>query len=111
MSTTKTANMVFMALGLALSGMWTVDPAMAFRPKLPPAGDCRAMAASGIKNIWYGEFSGRYEDTLFRDGYYYPISAQGCFVSEYECRRWTNQLLSITESSGLMRCRPYRNRR
>lgn len=82
------------------------DRASALRPKIPPSGDCRAMAASGLSNIWYGQFSGRYESMV--DDRVYPLAARGCFRSERECRRWTNQMLSLTENSALMSCRPYR---
>ena len=86
-------------------------PAQAQRPELPPAGDCAAMvAASGGKGIWYGQFSGRYEDE-FGDNRFYPLAARGCFKSEYACRRWTNQLLSIGSESALMSCRPYNQAR
>jgi hypothetical protein len=65
------------------------------------------VAATGGKGIWFGQFSGRYEDP-FGDDRYYPVAARGCFRSEYECRRWLNQLLSIASgSSALMSCRPY----
>ena len=92
-----------------LCGMLNAGVASA-RPQLPPAGDCRAMAASGAKNIWYGQFSGRYEDPVF-DERVYPLSARGCFPSEYLCRRWLNQLLTVSGGySALMSCRPYRQR-
>ena len=94
-----------LALSLCLPGLSTVDIAHALRPKLPPAGDCKAMAAAGKSDIWYGEFSGQYESMA--NDRIYPVAARGCFTSERECRRWTNQLLSITASSGFMRCRPY----
>ena len=87
-----------------LSGMLLTDTAQA-RPKLPPAGDCQSMvAATGGKDIWFGQFSGRYE-TLFDR--YWPLAARGCFTSEYACRRWTNEILSIGKGPGLMSCRPY----
>ncbi|HSM42359.1 MAG TPA: hypothetical protein VK862_16535 [Afifellaceae bacterium] len=93
-----------------LCGMLNAGVASAQRPHLPPAGDCRAMAASGAKNIWYGQFTGRYEDPVF-DERVYPLSARGCFPSEYLCRRWLNQLLTISGGySALMSCRPYRQR-
>jgi len=95
-----------------LYGVWLAGPADAFRPKLPPAGDCRSMAAAtGGKGIWYGQFSGRYDDP-YGDDRYYPLAARGCFRSEFACRRWTNQLLSISGgSSALMSCRPYNQAR
>ena len=95
----------------SLHGSWLAGSAEAFRPKLPPAGDCRAMVAAGGKNIWFGSFSGRYQDP-FVDDRYYPLAARGCFRSEYACRRWTNQILSIASgSSALMSCRPYKRPR
>jgi len=101
-------SLPLLALAAAISALLAALPARAQRPELPPAGDCYAMtAANAGTGIWYGEFSGRYEDQ-FRDGFYYPVAARGCFASEYACRRWTNQLLSITGQSALMSCRPYR---
>jgi len=100
-----------LALAAGLGVALQAGPSEAFRPKLPPAGDCRAMAAqTGGKGLWYGQFSGRYEDE-FRDGFYYPVGARGCFTSEYACRRWTNQVLSLVTGSALMSCKPYRPRR
>ena len=95
-----------------LYGFGLAGPADAFRPRLPPAGDCEAMiAATGGKGVWVGEFSGRYEDP-FGDDRYYPLAARGCFRTEAACRRWTNEILSIAGgSSALMSCRPYNRRR
>ncbi len=108
MHRTAIPTVAVLALAAGLSTLMTALPAQAQRPKLPPAGDCHAMAAAnGGGGVWFGEFSGRYEDP-FRDGFYYPVAARGCFATEYACRRWTNQLLSITGSSALTRCRPYR---
>ena len=93
-----------LAMAAGLSGMLLPDTAQA-RPKLPQAGDCQAMvAAIAGKGIWFGQFSGRYEGAFDR---IYPLAARGCFSSEYACRRWTNQILSIAEGPGLMSCRPY----
>ncbi len=76
----------------------------AFALRLPPAGDCRAMAAqTGGDGLWRGSFSGTYED--FFD-YRRPVFAQGCFATEYECRRWINETQSLVVNPGLMRCRP-----
>ena len=94
----------------SLSPLWVADTANAQRPRVPQAGDCDAMVASGVRNIWYGEFSGRAEDS-FNTDLVYPIAGRGCFRSERECRRWTNQLLSIGSGSALMRCRPYNRTR
>jgi hypothetical protein len=72
----------------------------------PPGGDCGAIAdARGAAGTWYGEFAGRHYDS-FRE-MYFPISARGCFVSEYECRRWTHEAMSFAGQGGVlyMRCR------
>ncbi len=95
-----------LALAVLLPVLGAGDRASALRPKLPPAGNCKAMAAAGQKNIWYGEYSGRYE-SLANDRVY-PLAARGCFRSERACRRWINEVASLSQSSGLMRCTPYR---
>ena len=96
--------------GALLCASLTSSPASASWPQLPPAGDCRAMAAAGVENIWRGQYSGKYQDPVF-DERVYPLSASGCFRSEYECRRWLNELLTISGGfSALMSCRPYRPR-
>ncbi len=99
-------SLAALAVAAGLSGTLLTDTAQAQRPKLPPAGDCQSMvAATGGKGIWFGQFSGRYEGAFDR---IYPLAARGCFTSEYACRRWTNQILSIAdEGPGLMSCRPY----
>ena len=71
-----------------------------------PGGDCGAItAARGASGTWYGEFAGRHYDS-FRE-MYFPISARGCFVSEYECRRWQNEAMSFAGQGGMLyaRCR------
>jgi hypothetical protein len=70
--------------------------------RLPPAEDCRALAARGGA-FWMGSFSGTYED--FFD-YRRPIAVRGCFSSEYACRRWINEIQTIVVNPGLMSCRP-----
>ena len=67
----------------------------------PPGGDCAAIAAarSVPSATWYGEFAGRHYDS-FRE-MYFPISARGCFVSEYECRRWQNEAMSFAGQGGI----------
>ncbi|HEX9903718.1 MAG TPA: hypothetical protein VGA77_02020 [Propylenella sp.] len=71
---------------------------------LPPAGDCGAMAAQGIRPLWLGEFSGTYEDFSERRR---MIAARGCFPTEYACRRWINEVQSAVIFPGLMTCRPF----
>jgi hypothetical protein len=69
-----------------------------------PGGDCRAVAAQrGAGATWYGEFAGRHYDS-FRE-MYFPISARGCFVSEYECRRWQNESMSFAGQGGMLYAR------
>ena len=36
---------------------------------------------------------------------YFPISARGCFVSEYECRRWQNEAMSFAGQGGMLYAR------
>jgi hypothetical protein len=72
----------------------------------PPGGDCAAIAAQrGPSATWYGEFSGNYYDT-FRD-VSFPIAARGCFISEYDCRRWLHESMSYGGQGGILyaRCR------
>ena len=106
MKRTRIVVSATLAFAVLLPALGAADRASALRPKLPPAGNCKAMAAAGQKNIWYGEYSGRYE-SLANDRVY-PLAARGCFRSERECRRWINEVASLSESSGLMRCTPYR---
>lgn len=91
--------------GLILAaGMAVADTASA-RPEIPPSGDCQTMIADADeRGVWVGRFSGRYADDV-SDDRFHPISARGCFETEYACRRWTNELLSIATGSGLMSCR------
>jgi hypothetical protein len=98
-------SLAALTVAAGLTGMLLTDTAQAQRVKLPPTGDCQSMvAATGGKGIWFGQFSGRYEDLFDR---YRPLAARGCFTSEYACRRWTNEILSIGKGPGLMSCRPY----
>jgi len=70
----------------------------------PSGGDCGAIAAQrGAGATWYGEFAGRHYDS-FRE-MYFPISARGCFVSEYECRRWQNEAMSFAGQGGMLYAR------
>ena len=102
-------SLAALAVAAGLSWMLLTGTAQAVQVKLPPAGDCQSMvAATGGKGIWFGQFSGRYED--LRD-WRYPLAARGCFASENACRRWTNQILSIADGPGLMSCRPYNDAR
>jgi hypothetical protein len=84
------------AVVLALGGA-----ASAQRPSLPPAPDCRQVAASHA-SFWEGRFSGTYEDFFDKR---WPLSARGCFETEYSCRRWLHELQSIAVSPGFMSCR------
>ena len=84
---------MFLALGGA---------AYAQRPSLPPAPDCRQMAASHA-SFWEGRFSGTYEDFFDRR---LPLSARGCFETEYSCRRWLHEIQTIAVAPGFMSCRP-----
>ena len=102
-------SLAVLVVAASLSGVLLADTAQAQRPKLPPAGDCQSMvAATGGKGIWFGQFAGRYEDLFDRIR---PLAARGCFTSEYACRRWTNEMLSLADGPGLMSCRPYNEMR
>ena len=70
-------------------------------PRLPPAPSCNEIAATH-STFWEGRFSGVYETFFDRTQ---PISARGCFASEYACRRWVNQIQTIVVFPGLMTCR------
>lgn len=100
-------NAVILVLSFAVAlGVAVEAPALALTYENGPApgGDCRAIAAArGAGATWYGEFSGRYYDS-FRE-MYFPISARGCFVSEYECRRWQNEATSFAGQGGILYAR------
>ncbi len=101
----RSLSVVTLAMAAGLSWMLLPGTAQAQRPELPAAGDCQSMiAATGGKGIWVGRFSGRYEDLFDR---IWPLAASGCFTSEFACRRWTNEMLSIADGPGLMSCRSY----
>jgi hypothetical protein len=73
----------------------------------PPAPDCRVLAARyGGQRLWFGAFSGTRFDSYF--DIRRPHYAQGCFLSEYECRRWLHENLSFLDGGNLgwMRCQP-----
>jgi len=73
----------------------------------PPAPDCGAMAARyGPQRLWFGAISGERIDVFFDRSY--PHYAQGCFLSEYTCRRWLHENLSYLQGGNLnwMRCQP-----
>ena len=83
--------------------MLTAAGSVASAIELPPAGNCRQVAAAlGGSGYWFGRFSGYYKD-LFDDRR--PIAAQGCFYTEYECRRWINEVQSAVLEPGFMSCR------
>jgi len=73
---------------------------------IPPGGDCDAFAAAGRGGYWVGRFSGSYEDVF---DHRWPIAAQACFQSEYECRRWINQAQSAAPDPAAMSCRRARS--
>ena len=85
-------------------------PAFAATP-IPPGGDCAALSQQyPDKPLWYGTFSGRQEDDLFDHRRWSVfrnrmVYVRGCFVTEYECRRWLNEVLSAVNNPGVMRCR------
>jgi len=94
----------------SVTGAFLIDPAEAQRPRPVPAGDCASMvAATGGKGIWYGWYSGRYEDEWDR---VFPLYGRGCFTSEFACRLWLNEMLTLANGwSAARSCRPYNKRR
>ena len=91
-----------LALRFALSAVLSAPSfALTYEGRPPPGGDCDAIVAvRGASGTWYGEFAGRHYDS-FRE-IYFPISARGCFVSEYECRRWANEATSFAGQGGML---------
>jgi len=68
-------------------------------PRMPVGDDCTGAT-------WYGEFAGkRFDD--FRD-MYYPVSARGCFHSEFDCRIWNQQAITYLGRGPMLyaTCRP-----
>lgn len=101
------AGTLIAAAGSAAAGELGAGPLPAAYHIGPPAPDCRLLAAQhGAQRLWFGAFSGMHNDTFFdiRRPYY----AQGCFLSEYDCRRWLHENLSFLEGGSLnwMRCEP-----
>lgn len=101
------AGTLIAAAGSAAAGELGAGPLPAAYHIGPPAPDCRLLAAQhGAQRLWFGAFSGTHNDTFFdiRRPYY----AQGCFLSEYDCRRWLHENLSFLEGGSLnwMRCEP-----
>jgi hypothetical protein len=106
-------GVVALALGMTLYG--TAAPTQAEEQGLsaqpvayarPLAPDCRAMAARfGPQGLWFGAISGRRFD-VFGDRSY-PYYAEGCFRTEYACRRWLHENLTFMQGSLYwMRCQP-----
>lgn len=96
-----------LALATALLLDGTPASALTYEGYPRPGGDCRTISAKiGAGATWYGEFGGRHYDD-FRE-MYFPISARGCFESEYACRRWLNEAISFSGRGGFLyaRCTP-----
>lgn len=94
-------NTILRAIAPAAGLAMLAGTAAAQYPDLPPAPSCAAVAATN-STFWEGRFSGTYEDFFDKR---WPISARGCFESEYACRRWVNEIQTIAVSPGLMTCR------
>jgi len=54
------------------------------------SSDANAARRCGPDAPWFGHFSGDQRDPFY-DNFYNPISAQGCFRTEKECRRFINR--------------------
>ena len=85
-------------------------PSFAATP-IPPGGDCQTLTFQNPgKPLWYGTFSGRQEDDLFDHRRWSVfrnrmVYVRGCFLTEYACRRWLNEVLTAVNDPGVMRCR------
>ena len=91
------------AIGLALMAQGRAF-SLTYEGTPPPGGDCAAISAElGPARTWHGEFSGSYYDT-FRD-VSFPIAARGCFTSEYSCRRWLHESMSLGGQGGILYAR------
>jgi hypothetical protein len=76
--------------------------------KLPPAGDCHRIAAErGARGFWLGRFSGIYVDAF---DHRWPLFGEGCFETEYACRRWVNEMQTLADAPGIMSCKPASSR-
>ena len=101
-------NTFLRAIGAMLVVATTSAASAALHIPVPEAGDCNVMQSqSGDFELWLGRFSGAYED-LFDTRR--PIAVRGCFLSEYECRRWINEVQSAVVNPGLMSCERIRPR-
>ena len=87
------------------AALWSVGAAQAL--EIPAAGDCRRLAAAAGE-VWYGSFSGTRLDFWDRREL---VFVEGCFPSEYLCRRWVNEVQTAVIDPGLMRCVPLTARR
>ena len=54
------------------------------------SSDANAAKRCSSASPWYGHFSGDQRDPFF-DNVYNPVSAQDCFKTEKECRRFINR--------------------
>ena len=103
----RTQIAMTLTLVAGLSVIAFMGSADAQRPRQVPAGDCQSMiAASGGKGIWFGQYTGRAQDESSDRTYLFAGS--GCFKSEYDCRRWTHEMMSAAGGwPGAHSCRPY----
>lgn len=93
------------AAALAWLELFAAAPAAAM--DLPPAAACDA-AARAAGASWQGRFSGRRRDFFDRME---MVFVEGCFASEYLCRRWLNEVQTAVEIPGLMSCGKLRGNR
>ena len=93
-------NTFLRASGAIGALLWTLSGAAALQ--LPVSGDCRVMSAQAARQeVWMGRFSGTYDDLFDQRR---MIAVNGCFYSEYECRRWINGVQTAVTNPGLMTC-------
>ena len=105
---TRAYALVSLTIVAGLSVTLLADAAIAQRPTPIPAGDCQSMAAAtGGKGLWFGRYSGQAQDQS--SDRTWMFAGSGCFKSEYECRRWTHEMMSAAGGfPGTTSCRPYR---
>jgi len=66
-------------------------------PPLPYARNCKATVAElGVAATWYGRYDGNLRQPNDRARWF---SAEACFASEAECRRWQHQAMNFANDA------------